>query len=93
MLRNAAFIAAKETKSFLREREIYFFSFAIPVAFMYFIGTVTSQSSGGVGAASKDPIALEKPENAGFLADQLEQRLEQNGLVVQRPESPQAAAG
>jgi ABC-2 type transport system permease protein len=92
MLRNVAFIAAHEAKSFLREREVYFFSFAMPLAFMYFIGTITSQFSGGTGAASKDPIALERPASAGFLADQLVERLEQNGLVVQRPESPEAAA-
>lgn len=91
MLRNVAFIAAKETKSFLREWEVYFFSFAMPVAFMYFIGTVTSQSSGSVGPAPKDPIALEQPASAGFLADQLAQRLEQNGMVVERPDSPEDA--
>ena len=90
MLRNIAFIADRETRSFLRDPEIYFYAFAMPVAFMYFIGTVTSQLGGGAGA-SRDPIAVVVPADAGFLADELVRRLEQNKFAVERPETPDAA--
>ena len=49
MLRRALFIAAKEVKFFFRDRETYIWAFVMPVVFMYFIGTVTSQSGGGAG--------------------------------------------
>ncbi len=92
MLRNVAFITRKEIRYLFRGWEIYFWSFAMPAVFMYFIGTVTSQFGGRGPAGSKDPIALEVPPSAGFLVDRLVQRLEQNGYAVERPESPESLA-
>lgn len=90
MLRNILFLAIRETRFLLRGREVYFFTFAMPVAFMYFIGTVTSQSNNG-GMTSNDPIAVQSPADAGFLADQLIARLQREGLAIERTESAEAS--
>ena len=90
MLRRALFIAAKEIKFLFRDRETYIWAFVMPVVFMYFIGTVTSQFGGGAGMTPEDRIAVAAPASAGFLADQLVQRLEQNGLKVDRKDSAAA---
>ncbi len=90
MLRRALFIAAKEVNFFFRDRETYIWSFVMPVVFMYFIGTVTSQYGGGTGMTPVDRIAVAAPKDAGFLADQLVKRLEQNGLAVDRKDSVDA---
>jgi ABC-2 type transport system permease protein len=90
MLRRALFIAAKEIKFLFRDRETYIWAFVMPVVFMYFIGTVTGQYGGGAGMTPEDRIAVAAPASAGFLADQLVERLEQNGLAVDRKDSAAA---
>ena len=52
MLRDAWFIARKEVQYWLREREIWFWVFLMPVVFFYFIGTVTGGFAGSPGDAS-----------------------------------------
>jgi len=84
MLGRAFFIARNETAFFFRTRETYVWAFVMPLLFMYFIGTVTSRFDGGPNIGRKDPIVVSVPQNAGFLADQLVLRLEQNGLAVDR---------
>jgi ABC-2 type transport system permease protein len=88
MLGRIFFIARTETASFFRTRETYVWAFVMPVLFMYFIGTVTSQFGGGTGVGSKDRIVVSVPTDAGFLAEQLCVRLEQSGLAIDRDGSP-----
>jgi ABC-2 type transport system permease protein len=87
MLDRIFFIARNETAFFFRTRETYVWAFVMPVLFMYFIGTVTSQF-GGTGMGSPDRIVVSVPPTAGFLADQLVLRLQENGLAVDRENAP-----
>ena len=82
MFRDAWFIARKEVQYWMREREIWFWVFLMPVVFFYFIGTVT----GGFGSQGdgKDTIAVWIPDDAGFLAQQIERRLKDNDFNVVR---------
>ncbi len=91
MLQRIAFIARKEFHYFWLDWESYLWVFAMPIVFMYFIGTVTSQfgDSGAIGAG--DPIAVVAPPDAGFLGDQIVQRLEQAGYDVHQKETTQDA--
>jgi ABC-2 type transport system permease protein len=80
------FIARNEIAFFFRTRETYVWAFVMPVLFIYFIGTVTSQF-GGRGRSADDPIPVEAPKSAGFLADQIVLRLEENGLAADRQDT------
>jgi ABC-2 type transport system permease protein len=85
MLGDLLFIARKDIKYLLRARETLMWVFLMPIIFFYFIGTITGGfSSGGSGA---DYLALNKGENAGFLAAQLVQRLEDRGYTVVEPKT------
>jgi ABC-type Na+ efflux pump permease subunit len=66
----------------LRRRETLLWTFVMPPVFFFFIGTITGGFGGDGG---DDPIALSAPPGAGFLADQVEKRLEQQGFEVERP--------
>jgi ABC-type Na+ efflux pump permease subunit len=92
MLGRIYFIARSETAFFFRTRETYVWAFVMPVLFMYFIGTVTSQFGGGTDIGSKDRIVVSVPSDAGFLAEQLCARLEQNGLAIEREGAPGASS-
>jgi ABC-2 type transport system permease protein len=83
MLTHALFIARKDLGWMLRQRETIAWVFFMPVLFFYFIGTVT----GGFGATDPDrpdPIALLAAPEAGFLADEVARRLEQQNFRVVR---------
>jgi ABC-2 type transport system permease protein len=65
----------------------------LPPAFFWFIGTVTSGFGGDDKAPDAPALALRVEQHAGFLADELETRLEAAGFDVVRPdEDPDAAA-
>ena len=83
MLRQALFLARKDVRFFLRQRETLLWTFVMPVLFFYFIGTITGGFRGRDTAL--DPLALVAPADAGFLADQLVRRLEQQAYAVVRP--------
>lgn len=87
MLRRIAFVARKEFQYYWMDWESYAWAFAVPVLFMYFIGTVTSQSGSSDPTGQKDVIGVLVPPDAGFLADVFVRRLEQNGYDVHRRES------
>jgi len=83
MLRSALFIAGKDVRYMLRERETVVWTFLMPIVFFYFIGTVTAGFGGG--GEGREVLAVETPADAGFLADQLVPRLERQGFEVVRP--------
>jgi len=93
MLRRIAFIARKEFHYFWLDWESYFWVFAMPIVFMYFVGTVTSQFGSSSGTGGGDVIAVVTPPNAGFLGNQIVERLEQAGYDVHRHETRDTAEG
>lgn len=84
-LHNAWFIARKEVKYTICQREMILWLLIMPTVFIYFIGTITGGVSQSV-VEPRDPLALQKPADAGFLGDELEQRLRENGFEVKYPE-------
>lgn len=82
MGRDALFVAGQDLRHLFRARETWLWTFLMPVAFFYFIGTVT----GGFGdqAPAADAIALEAPESAGWLVDRFVQKLEEAQFRVVR---------
>jgi ABC-2 type transport system permease protein len=83
MLKDSYFIASKDTKFMLRAKETILWVFVMPIVFFYFIGKITGGFGGTEG--SIDTLALNKGDNAGFLADQLVQRLEERDYHVVEP--------
>ena len=63
----------------LRGKETLLWLFVMPILFFYFIGTVTSRM-GGAPSDVPDVIDVERGDEAGFLADRLEVRLEARGF-------------
>ena len=89
-LASAWFIARKDVSYALRQWETSIWLFVMPVVFFYFIGTVTGGlTSGGLGGG-KVKLAAWVPPDAGFLADQVIRRLEENEYEVTRPETEAA---
>ena len=82
MLRDALFLAHQDLRHMFRARETWLWTFLMPIAFFYFIGTVTGGSQFQAPAA--DTIALDAPADAGMLADRLVERLEQRNYRVVR---------
>lgn len=79
MLRDTLFVARKDVKYMLRARETILWVFVMPIVFFYFIGTITG--GGGRTPAAGETLAV-RIDDAGFLSDQLVQRLEQRGYNV-----------
>lgn len=73
MLRDAFHLAYMDARFLLTRRETLMWTFVMPVIFFYFIGAIMGNSIGQV--AAPDPIAIRVPSDAGFLADQLTERL------------------
>jgi len=63
----------------LRGKETLLWLFVMPILFFYFIGTVTSRM-GGAAQNAPDAIAIERGDDAGFLADRLAVKLEARGF-------------
>jgi ABC-type Na+ efflux pump permease subunit len=83
MLKDALFIAWHDASILLRQRETLLWTFLMPALFFYFIGTV----AGGGGVMSggiSTPLAVVVEEDAGFLADEVVLRLEQQDYDVTR---------
>lgn len=81
-LRAALFVARKDLRWLLRQKPTLVWIFLMPPVFFFFIGTIT----GGFGGRSTErpAIALVAPEPAGFLADELAARLDDEGFAVRR---------
>jgi ABC-2 type transport system permease protein len=82
-MRSAIFIASGDLRRALRQRETLLWTFLMPLVFFYFIGTVTGGFGGGT---RKQELALEVAPDAGFLAGEIERRLEQRGYSIAKPE-------
>jgi ABC-2 family transporter protein len=89
-LGQAWFVARKDLAVLIRQRETILWVFVMPVVFFYFIGTVTGGFGGG-GARGPVALALEAPEQSGFLAGELAHRLEREGFQVERGPGAEAA--
>jgi len=85
-LRQVLFVLRKDLKYMLRERETIIWVFALPLLFFWFIGTVTGGFSGG-SADRPTTVAYYAPEDAGHLADRLEQRLSEANFNVIRSDT------
>src|SRR5438552_2563868 len=81
MLQAAWFIARKDVQYIVRERESILWLFIMPIVFFFFIGTIT----GGLAGSGTERLAVQAPEDAGFLADDLLARLEKAGYEIVRP--------
>lgn len=81
-LRDAWFLASKGIAIQLRARETLVWTFAMPLVFMFFIGTITSHTFGRPGTG--DPLAVSLPPDAGFLGEALVQRLGKREYRVYR---------
>jgi ABC-2 type transport system permease protein len=90
MLRDALFLARNDLRHLFRDRPTWLWTFIMPILFFYFLGTVTGGFSHG--AVQKDALAFSVPADAGFLAGQLEKRLEERDYRLVRG-TPEELAG
>jgi ABC-2 type transport system permease protein len=86
MLRDSFFIARMDLGRLLRIRETLFWTFVMPVVFVYFFGTISAQFWGS--PENQDELAVLTAADAGFLAEQLTGRLEASGYRVIRKPDP-----
>ncbi len=77
--RQAAWIARKDLAHLFRERETWIWSFLMPPLFMLFIGAVARGP-----AAVPEIVAVQVAPEAGFLAEELLKRLQDQGFRVVR---------
>jgi ABC-type Na+ efflux pump permease subunit len=82
--RQAALIARRDFRLIVWRREGIAWIFVMPIVFFYFIGMATGGFAAGPGEGAPDPLALDAPESAGLLIDQLVQRLEEQNFGVVR---------
>ena len=90
--RDAQLIARHDLRRMLLARETLLWTFAMPVIFFYFLGTVT----GGFATTDPDrpdPIALHGADEGGFLVAELTRRLEEQSFAVATPASAEEADG
>jgi ABC-type Na+ efflux pump permease subunit len=79
MLRDVLFLVYRDLRYLLPRRETLLWTFIMPIMFFYFIGSVT----GGFGRrGERDPIAVRVAAGAGFLAEEVIERLEQRNYQV-----------
>ncbi len=70
----AWFVARKDVEYLLRSRETILWTFVMPIAFFYMIGTITGGFGGG--GEERDKLAVATAGEPGFLYDQLVHHLE-----------------
>jgi len=87
-LRAALFIARRDLGFMLWSRDTMLWTFVMPILFFYFTGTVTGGLASPTGSEDRpDALAMRAPEDAGFLLDELVERLEEQHFRVDRPET------
>lgn len=84
MLRDAFYIALQDTRFMLRRKETIVWVFVMPIVFFYMIGTITSGF--GPSGTGQEWVALRTGASPGFVEEQLERRLEDQGYSIARPE-------
>jgi ABC-2 type transport system permease protein len=92
MARNVLFLARFELLHGLRQRETLAWTFLMPLVFFFFFSKMSGIMGGGGRGERKDPLRLEVPADAGFLADEIAQRLGERGYVVERVEPGHSSA-
>lgn len=78
-MKNLIFIAIHDLKYQLRQGSTLLWVLVMPPVFFYFIGTVTGGFSGGVSGGTSTPLVIVS-ESPGFLKDQIDKRLTENGF-------------
>ncbi len=79
MIAQAFYLARKDLGHMLRARETWLWAFLMPLVFFYVIG----MAAGGFGRpAGREALALLAPADAGWLAEELERKLERHYRVV-----------
>ncbi len=84
MLRDALFIGLHDLKLMLKQKETLLWTFLMPPIFFGFIGWVTAGF--GPGGHGSDKVAVRVGDDAGFLADEVLRRLEEQGFELRRPD-------
>jgi ABC-type Na+ efflux pump permease subunit len=84
MLRDAFYIARMDARHLLSRRETIVWTFVMPLVFFYFIGTISRRDS---SVEARDPLAVSAAADAGFLADQLTDRLTAGDYRIVRTHS------
>jgi len=84
MLRDAFYIASQDARFMLRRKETLLWVFVMPILFFYMIGTITSGF--GPSGSGEEWVALRSGANPGFVEEQLERRLADQGYSIARPE-------
>lgn len=90
-IRSAGFIARSDLAFMLRQRETLLWTFAMPLLFFYFIGTVTGGYGGG-DPNRPDPLALRTDAPRGVVLDAIVERLKASNFRVDRPATADAFA-
>jgi hypothetical protein len=80
MLRDAFFLTRMDLWHLAHSREALMWTFVMPLIFFYFLGAITGNFRGG----AKDTLAVSAAADAGFLADQLIERLGARDFSVVR---------
>ncbi len=91
-MRNIFFIAWSDVRAQLREGSTLLWLFIMPPIFFYFIGTVTSGFSSGIGGGQATPLTV-VAENPGFLKDQVDLRLTANDYAPEWAEALEVTEG
>lgn len=78
-MRSVIFVARNDLSHMFRARETWLWAFLMPLAFFYFIGTM---SGGARSPSTRETLAVVVPPDAGFLAEHLERKLQRNYRVV-----------
>jgi len=89
MLSDALLIARLDLALLLRQKETLFWTFLMPLVFFYFIGTVTKGF--GPRGPGEETIAVSVAPDAGFLADEVLRRVEEQGFKVARQDAATTA--
>ncbi len=79
-MRNVLFIATHDIRHQLRQGATLLWLFVMPPIFFYFIGTVTGGFSSGMDGSVATPLVIEAA-SPGFLQEQIDQRLRDNGFA------------
>jgi ABC-2 type transport system permease protein len=88
-MRNVLFIATHDIRHQLRQGSTLLWLFVMPPIFFYFIGTVTGGFSSGASGMQATPLVIEAA-SPGFLQEQIDRRLRDNGFVPDWRESIEA---
>lgn len=79
MFRSIFFVAWSDLRNQFRDGATLLWVFVMPPIFFYFIGTITSGMSSGFSGSTAMPIAV-AAERPGFLKEQIDLRLRDNGF-------------